>query len=70
MHNTKNGGHFGVLQTFKKLAQQFYWPKIYQVVQEYVKKCDTCQWVKSETLSPAGLLQPLPVPYQVGTTSL
>jgi len=65
MHDTKIGGHFGVLRTFNKLAQQFYWPKMYQAVQEYVKKCDTCQRVKSETLSPAGLLQPLPIPCQV-----
>jgi hypothetical protein len=65
MHDTKIGGHSGVLRTFKKLSQQFYWPKMYQAVQDYVKKCDTCQRVKSETLSPAGLLQPLPIPFQV-----
>ncbi|RVW63788.1 Transposon Tf2-2 polyprotein [Vitis vinifera] len=65
MHDTKIGGHFGVLRTFKKLAQQFYWPKMYQAVQEYIKKCETCQKVKSETMPPAGLLQPLPIPCQV-----
>ncbi|KAL6322878.1 hypothetical protein AAG906_020921 [Vitis piasezkii] len=65
MHDTKIGGHSGVLRTFKKLAQQFYWPKMYQAVQEYIKKCETCQKVKSETMSPAGLLQPLPIPCQV-----
>ena len=65
MHDIKIGGHSGVLRTFKKLAQQFYWPKMYQAVQEYLKKCDTCQRVKSETLSPSGLLQPLPIPCQV-----
>ncbi|RVW32429.1 Transposon Tf2-8 polyprotein [Vitis vinifera] len=65
MHDTKIGGHSGVLRTFKKLAQQFYWPKMYQAVQEYIKKCETCQKVKSETMPPAGLLQPLPIPCQV-----
>ena len=29
MHDTIIGGHSGVFQTFKKLAQQFYWPKMY-----------------------------------------
>ena len=29
MHDTKIGGHSRVLRTFKKLAQQFYWPKMY-----------------------------------------
>ncbi|KAL6315874.1 hypothetical protein AAG906_012210 [Vitis piasezkii] len=29
-HNTKIGGHSSVLWTFKRLAQQFYWPKMHQ----------------------------------------
>jgi hypothetical protein len=32
MHDKKIRGHFGVLQTFKKLSQQFYWPKMYQAM--------------------------------------
>ncbi|RVX01249.1 Transposon Ty3-G Gag-Pol polyprotein [Vitis vinifera] len=64
-HNTKIGGHSSVLRTFKQLAQKFYWPKMHQFVQAYIKHCEACQKMKSETLYPAGLLHPLPIPSQV-----
>ena len=38
---------------------------MYQAVQEYVKKYDTCQRMKFETSFLIGLLQPLPIPCQV-----
>lgn len=65
VHDTKLGGHLGVLRTFKKLAQKFYWPSVYKTVQEYVKNCQTCQRTKTEALAPAGLIQPLSIPCQV-----
>jgi len=65
MHDTKVGSHSGVLHTFKKLGQQFYWPDIHKAVQKYIRECEICQKTKTETLAPAGLLQPLPIPCQV-----
>ena len=58
-------GHYGVLRTFKRLAQQFYWPSMYRSVQEYIMQCEVCQKTKTETLTLARLLQPLPIPCQV-----
>ena len=65
VHDTSIGGHFRVLRIFKRPLKQFYWPRIHQAVQEYVKRCEVCQRMKSEMLSPAGLLNPFPIPSQV-----
>lgn len=64
-HDTRVGGHSGVLRTFKRLAQQFYRPSMHKTVENHVRCCETCQKNKADNLSPAGLLQPLPVPSQV-----
>lgn len=65
MHETKIAGHSKVLHTFKRLQQQFYWPRMHHSIQEYVWTCPNCLRVKIEILTPVGLLQPLPIPCQV-----
>ena len=65
LHNSKMGGHSGVIRTYQRLRQQFYWPSMIKTVREYVKKCDICQRAKHDTSAPSGLLQPLPIPDKV-----
>lgn len=65
VHNTPVGGHGGFLKTFKRLSSQYVWPKMKHEVIFFVQQCLICQQQKYQTLSPAGLLQPLPIPTQI-----
>lgn len=38
---------------------------MHRAIREYIAACEVCQKAKFSSLSPAGLLQPLPVPDQV-----
>ena len=59
------GAHEGVQKTLRRLRTQFYVEHDWRVVGDFVRSCSTCQRNKTETLHPAGLLQPLPVPLRV-----
>ncbi|XP_019435934.1 PREDICTED: uncharacterized protein LOC109342399 [Lupinus angustifolius] len=59
------GGHSGFLRTYKCIAGNLYWVGMKKMVQDFVKKCDVCQRQKYVATSPAGLLQPLPIPDRI-----
>ena len=64
-HNTATGGHSGFLRTYKKVAATFYWKAMRKDIKDFVANCQVCQQNKYEALSPAGLLNPLPIPEHV-----
>ncbi|GAU41241.1 hypothetical protein TSUD_97760 [Trifolium subterraneum] len=64
-HTPPIGGHAGITRTLARIKSQFYWPDMKQYIVEYVQKCVVCQQAKTTNTSPAGLLQPLPIPSQV-----
>ena len=66
-HDSTIGGHEGVLKTFKRMAREVLWKNMRSDITEFIKACAICQQNKYSTLSPAGLLSPLPIPQQVWT---
>lgn len=64
-HASVVGGHSGFLRTYKRLTRDFFWVGMKNDIKEFVEKCLVCQQNKTLTLSPAGLLQPLPIPDKI-----
>ena len=61
-HDAPISGHLGRDKTLEAVSRLFYWPTWRADVVEFVKSCIPCQQSKASSRSPAGLLQPLPVP--------
>lgn len=63
-HDSATGGHSGVHATVKRISQYIYWPNMHIDVRQRNRACTICQQNKSDTLPPAGLLHPLPLPHK------
>jgi Retroviral aspartyl protease./Reverse transcriptase (RNA-dependent DNA polymerase). len=61
-HDKAAAGHPGRAKTYELLSRDYYWPKMGQTVQRYVRNCHTCSRSKTSRLPYQGLLQPLNVP--------
>jgi len=64
-HDSPVGGHSGISRTMARICASFYWPNMQQDIRHHVQNCLLCQQTKHTTTSPAGLLQPLPIPNQI-----
>jgi hypothetical protein len=57
--------HEGNVRTLHRIRRDFHWKDMKPTILEYVQNCSVCQRHKWQTLQPAGLLQPLPIPQQI-----
>ncbi|GKC00536.1 retrotransposon-related protein [Tanacetum coccineum] len=62
MHNSPQGGHSGITATLKRIQRLFYWTKLKNDVQKYIRECENCQKCKADLAASPGMLQPLPIP--------
>jgi hypothetical protein len=61
-HDSTTAGHPGEAKTLELLTRDYFWPRMRQFVNEYVKSCETCARNKTPRHRPHGQLHPLPIP--------
>jgi hypothetical protein len=61
-HDRPIAGHTGFEKTIQRACKDFIWLGMKSEVKKFIRECDICQRVNAENLSPASLLQPLPIP--------
>lgn len=66
LHASPLGGYSGYHKTLQRVRADFFWHGLHKFVRNFVKECEVCKRMKGENVSPAGLLQPLPVPEKIG----
>ncbi len=61
-HDTLNACHRGVDKTHHLLLQHYYWPNMYNDVEQYVKSCIPCEQSKISNHAPYGQLTQRDIP--------
>ena len=67
-HDSEVAGHLGQEKTMELVTRNFYWEKLTDWINDYVRSCDECQHNKSPRHAKYGLLQLLEVPYTAWTS--
>jgi Integrase zinc binding domain len=58
-HDHEAARHLGIVNTFKAVAKEYWWPDMKHFVVQYVKGCAVCQSTKPNTTRPRAPLFPI-----------
>ena len=61
-HESPIAGHPGRTKTYELLARTFYWPNMFDYVQQWCKNCEICQRITPSRSGHHGVLRQLAVP--------
>jgi hypothetical protein len=60
-HNGLSACHLGLMKTFEKIRERYFWPGLYSDAKSWIDNCQDCRRLKSpRSRGRQGLLQPLP----------
>ena len=62
VHDWIVSGHPGYQKTLRLLACNHYWPKIKEIIHQYIRNCYICRQAKAPKDRYNGLSNPLPIP--------
>ena len=62
VHASPMADHSGFLKSLHRAKREFYWKGMKSDIKQYIREWDVCQWIKTKTNAPTGLLQPLAIP--------
>ena len=60
--NAFSGGHLGRDKTMYRIKQIYYWRGMKKEIEDYISRCEKCQFNNSRSLVPKPQLRPIPVP--------
>ncbi|KAH0611537.1 uncharacterized protein H6S33_010802 [Morchella sextelata] len=61
-HDNPSAGHPGRAKTLELLNREYYWPRMRNYVDQYVRNCNVCARSKASRNAPYGVLRPMPIP--------
>ncbi|KHJ41605.1 hypothetical protein D918_08359 [Trichuris suis] len=53
------GNHYGIRNTYYKISNSYYWPRMYKDVLDYCNSCERCQQERSHSVHSPAVLHPI-----------